>query len=70
MEAIHAEDPKPLQHVVAVGLLQKVGGRKNYSLAPCHHLFVRDPYLVGLFGVTHSSLLSIRTVLTNGLLSR
>ncbi|KAG9309577.1 hypothetical protein JVU11DRAFT_10558 [Chiua virens] len=38
MEAIHAEDPKPLQHVAA-GLLQKVGGRKNYSLAPCHHLF-------------------------------
>ncbi|KAG8214982.1 hypothetical protein J3R82DRAFT_8385 [Butyriboletus roseoflavus] len=41
MEAIHAEDPKPLQHV-AVGLLQKVGGRKNYSLAPCHHLFHTD----------------------------
>lgn len=42
MEAIHAEEPNPLQHV-AVGLLHKVGGRKNYSLAPCHHLFVRDP---------------------------
>jgi len=41
MEAIHAEDPNPLQHV-AVGLLQKVGGRKNYSLAPCHHLFHTD----------------------------
>ncbi|KAH0836346.1 hypothetical protein J3R83DRAFT_7899 [Lanmaoa asiatica] len=41
MEAIHAEDPRPLQHVAA-GLLQKVGGRKNYSLAPCHHLFHTD----------------------------
>ncbi|KAF8433251.1 hypothetical protein L210DRAFT_3623175 [Boletus edulis BED1] len=36
MEAIHAEDP------LAVGLLQKVGGRKNYSLAPCQHLFHTD----------------------------
>ncbi|KAI9457182.1 hypothetical protein HD554DRAFT_1985326, partial [Boletus coccyginus] len=33
MEAIHAEDPRPLQHVVAVGLLQKVEGSKIYSLA-------------------------------------
>ncbi|KAH0826460.1 hypothetical protein J3R83DRAFT_5460, partial [Lanmaoa asiatica] len=39
MEAIHAKDPKLLQRV-AVGLLQKVGGRKNYSLALCRHLFV------------------------------
>ena len=45
MEAIHAEEPKPLQHV-AVGLLQKVGGRKSYSLAPCQHLFVRDPSIL------------------------
>lgn len=54
MEAIHADDPKPLQHVAA-GLLQKVGGRKNYSLAPCHHLFVRAPSICVLFDVTHSS---------------
>ncbi|KAF9219800.1 hypothetical protein BS17DRAFT_788799 [Gyrodon lividus] len=41
MEPIHADDPKQLQQV-ASGLLQKVGGRKNYSLAPCHHLFHTD----------------------------
>ncbi|KIJ65119.1 hypothetical protein HYDPIDRAFT_175153 [Hydnomerulius pinastri MD-312] len=41
MEAIHAEDSKQLQQV-ASGLLQKVAGRKNYSLAPCHHLFHTD----------------------------
>ncbi|KAG6374644.1 hypothetical protein JVT61DRAFT_4009 [Boletus reticuloceps] len=52
MEAIHAEDP------LAVGLLQKVGGRKNYSLAPCQHLFVRDlsARLPGGYFGTHSSL--------------
>ncbi|KAH7885835.1 hypothetical protein F5I97DRAFT_1809172 [Phlebopus sp. FC_14] len=41
MEAIHVDDGKP-SHQVASGLLQKVGRRKNYSLAPCHHLFHTD----------------------------
>ncbi|KAF8840833.1 hypothetical protein BDN67DRAFT_950901 [Paxillus ammoniavirescens] len=41
MEPIHADDPRHLQQV-ASGLLQKVGGRKNYSMAPCHHLFHTD----------------------------
>ncbi|KAF9244652.1 hypothetical protein BU15DRAFT_41826 [Melanogaster broomeanus] len=41
MEPIHVDEPKQLQQV-ASGLLQKVGGRKNYSLAPCHHLFHTD----------------------------
>ena len=51
---VHAEDPMPLQHVT-------LGELKNYSLAPCHRLFVRAPSI---------SLPSTRTVWTSGLLSR
>ncbi|KAH7913824.1 hypothetical protein BJ138DRAFT_1145081 [Hygrophoropsis aurantiaca] len=38
MEDIHADDPKLLQ-VGTGGLLRKVSVRRNYSLAPCSHLF-------------------------------
>ncbi|KAG6332659.1 hypothetical protein ID866_6427 [Astraeus odoratus] len=38
MEAIYENDSKQLQQVTG-GLLQRVGARKNYSLAPCHHIF-------------------------------
>ncbi|EGO20800.1 hypothetical protein SERLADRAFT_442156 [Serpula lacrymans var. lacrymans S7.9] len=39
MEVIYAEDPRQRQQV-AGGLLHKVSARRNYSLAPCSHLFV------------------------------
>ncbi|KAI6010786.1 hypothetical protein F5J12DRAFT_904922 [Pisolithus orientalis] len=38
MEVIHVEDSKQLQQVTG-GLLQKVGVKKSYSVAPCHHIF-------------------------------
>ncbi|KAI6126043.1 hypothetical protein EDD16DRAFT_1554771 [Pisolithus croceorrhizus] len=38
MEVIHVKDSKQLQQVTG-GLLQKVGVKKNYSVAPCHHIF-------------------------------
>ncbi|EGN91229.1 hypothetical protein SERLA73DRAFT_164470, partial [Serpula lacrymans var. lacrymans S7.3] len=38
MEVIYAEDPRQRQQV-AGGLLHKVSARRNYSLAPCSHLF-------------------------------
>ncbi|KAI6042063.1 hypothetical protein EDC04DRAFT_2663625, partial [Pisolithus marmoratus] len=38
MEVIHVNDSKELQQVTG-GLLQKVGVKKNYSVAPCHHIF-------------------------------
>jgi len=44
MEGIHVNDSKQLQQVTN-GLLHTVGARKNYSLAPCHHLFVSPVHL-------------------------
>ena len=44
MERIYVNDSKQLQQVTS-GLLHTVGARKNYSLAPCHHLFVSSVYL-------------------------
>ncbi|KIO00180.1 hypothetical protein M404DRAFT_1004110 [Pisolithus tinctorius Marx 270] len=38
MEVIHVKDSKQLQQVTG-GLLQKVGIKKGYSVAPCHHIF-------------------------------
>ncbi|KAI6149308.1 hypothetical protein BKA82DRAFT_4127849 [Pisolithus tinctorius] len=38
MEVIHFKDSKQLQQVTG-GLLQKVGVKKSYSVAPCHHIF-------------------------------
>ncbi|KIO05465.1 hypothetical protein M404DRAFT_1000024 [Pisolithus tinctorius Marx 270] len=38
MEVIHVKDSKQLQQVTG-GLLQKVGVKKGYSVAPCHHIF-------------------------------
>ncbi|KAI6149334.1 hypothetical protein BKA82DRAFT_995402 [Pisolithus tinctorius] len=38
MEVIHVKDSKQLQQVTG-GLLQKVGVKKSYSVAPCHHIF-------------------------------
>ncbi|KAI6042062.1 hypothetical protein EDC04DRAFT_1079252 [Pisolithus marmoratus] len=38
MEVIHVNDSKQLQQVTG-GLLQKVGVKRNYSVAPCHHIF-------------------------------
>ena len=45
MEGIYVNDSKQLQQVTS-GLLHTVGARKNYSLAPCHHLFVSSVHLV------------------------
>ncbi|KAI6152440.1 hypothetical protein BKA82DRAFT_4111317 [Pisolithus tinctorius] len=38
MEVIHVKDSKQLQQVTG-GLLQKVGIKKGYSVALCHHIF-------------------------------
>ncbi|KAI6149333.1 hypothetical protein BKA82DRAFT_4127988 [Pisolithus tinctorius] len=38
MEVIHVKDSKQLQQVTG-RLLQKVGIKKGYSVAPCHHIF-------------------------------
>ena len=59
------EDLRQLQHAALV-LLLKVSGRRNCSLAPCHHLFVHG--LSTWQVLSHDSHLMPAYRLENGLL--